>query len=120
MLVPCWLIAFFAPSGMFQESRVTHPHDSVANEIRGIRLRVQNQHEENPDFAFDEYNLADLPSNDSWGNPFQFVELNETGIYGCDSILHVYSMGSDGVSLSDGNDPDDINSWSYHLSLIHI
>ena len=44
---------------------------------------------------------------DPWGNPFRYVvSPSLDGGYG------VYTTGADGVSHSNGNDPDDLNSWS--------
>src|SRR5690606_32824124 len=45
-------------------------------------------------------NAADEPL-DQWGHPYQYVPDSS----------HVYSMGVDGVSMSGGNDPDDISTW---------
>jgi general secretion pathway protein G len=49
---------------------------------------------------------AEIPL-DLWGNPY---------VYRCPGAAStnewkIYSMGRDGVSKSDGNDPDDINLW---------
>ncbi len=46
---------------------------------------------------------------DPWGKPLQVVErLDDDGR----KRFAVYSFGFDGISKTDGNDPDDINSWS--------
>lgn len=50
--------------------------------------------------------LSDPPRMDSWGNPYR--------VQSCESVtngVRVYSTGQDGVSHTDGNDPDDIRSW---------
>ncbi|MCA9214734.1 MAG: hypothetical protein KDB27_16800 [Planctomycetales bacterium] len=54
---------------------------------------------------------ADYSSVDPWGNPYVCVQREEhTDCY----LLprHVYSKGRDGISSSDGNDADDLSSWS--------
>jgi len=49
---------------------------------------------------------------DPWGHPYMFVaEDRETGLW-----IGAYSKGRDGVSRSNGNDPDDLNSWSQNGS----
>lgn len=50
---------------------------------------------------------------DQWGNPYRcvFGKFRRPGIDRLYTI-GIYSMGEDGISLSNGNDPDDINSWS--------
>ena len=46
---------------------------------------------------------------DVWGNPFQVTErFDENGR----RSFGVYSYGRDGVSSTEGNDLDDINSWT--------
>ena len=50
--------------------------------------------------------LMDPPRPDAWGNPYR-IQSRET----YDETPRVYSTGEDGVSNSDGNDPDDIRSW---------
>ena len=42
---------------------------------------------------------------DKWGNQFIY-QYNKN-----DKVPKIYSLGSDGISSSDGNDIDDINSW---------
>ena len=51
---------------------------------------------------------------DSWQRHLQIIE-NENGDLRREAgRILVYSMGSDGKSESNGNDPDDINSWDDH------
>ncbi len=43
---------------------------------------------------------------DSWGTPFGYLrDPNLPGGFG------IYSCGLDGITISDGNDTDDINTW---------
>jgi hypothetical protein len=44
---------------------------------------------------------------DPWGNPFQVVYIT-----GSLPAARIYSLGPDGISETEGNDPDDINNWS--------
>ena len=47
--------------------------------------------------------------SDPWGRPLKIVErLDGNG----NRRFAVFSFGRDGMSRTDGNDPDDINSWS--------
>ncbi|MDB6076731.1 MAG: Type secretion system protein GspG [Akkermansiaceae bacterium] len=52
---------------------------------------------------------------DSWGGGYQYrlIPALPAG-YG------VYSFGMDGVSDSEGNDPDDVNSWTAREKAVHI
>jgi hypothetical protein len=52
--------------------------------------------------------LGNSDGTDAWGNPFRYA-----GFIPPTQAL-VYSCGQDGVSLTDGNDPDDLNSWGQH------
>lgn len=51
--------------------------------------------------------LMDEVPLDPWGHEYQYIPPAPEGIrdYG------IYSLGKDGISISNGNDPDDINSW---------
>ena len=53
---------------------------------------------------------SDHDHRDSWGNPYRCTMAKE----GETTRLGVYSTGEDGISRSHGNDPDDLNSWSYN------
>ena len=50
--------------------------------------------------------LMDPPRPDAWGNPYRIQPRQSP-----DEKPRVYSTGEDGLSNSDGNDPDDIPSW---------
>ena len=50
---------------------------------------------------------------DPWGNEYQICELqNVDQQLAGDCPFHVYTLGEDGITRTDGNDPDDINSWN--------
>lgn len=57
--------------------------------------------------------LGDPPSEerDSWGRPYQFARRDGKSS-GKIEAIGVYSLGEDGISRTEGNDPDDINSWT--------
>ena len=48
------------------------------------------------------------PEMDPWGHPYRVVAVAGEG----PDRFGFYSMGRDGISNSDGDDPDDVNSWS--------
>lgn len=50
--------------------------------------------------------MKSIPS-DAWGNPYRYLAGE-----GLKDGFGLYSCGPDGVSLSAGNDPDDLNTWS--------
>ena len=51
--------------------------------------------------------LADKIPLDPWGTPYQYIAPTSYV-----SAFALFSLGRDGVSQSNGNDPDDINNWS--------
>ncbi|MFC7335766.1 type II secretion system protein GspG [Haloferula chungangensis] len=51
--------------------------------------------------------LLDEVPTDPWGIPYSYVAGD-----GYPSGFGFYSPGKDGISRTQGNDPDDINSWS--------
>lgn len=56
-----------------------------------------------------EFQMASPPENDPWGNPLQAVErIDDAGT----RRIAVFSLGRDGASATNGEDPDDINSWA--------
>lgn len=55
--------------------------------------------------------LADVQAeSDGWSRPFHCVR-NQVSADGRVIKVGVYSFGEDGHSASEGNDPDDLNSW---------
>lgn len=98
-----------------------HPFDHMSlGQIRNYRLS-QDFHCGGHSFSdmtyeeFDRFFTEDFPS-DPWGNPYVFVNRDQDGVFGMRSRKHIYSMGEDGVSRSNGDDVDDINSWSPKLT----
>ena len=119
LLFLAWALAYnIAPYATLESALISYRHDNTAADIRGIRLWAASCHDTNPNRTIDEYDLTRLWADmgrdcDSWGNRFQIVERKESGVFGMQSPLHVFSFGVDGKSDSKGNDPDDINSWNY-------
>lgn len=104
-------------------ARVTYHHDVTSHDLRSIRTWavLQMLNEPGIDFAgFDRRQMAMeldfMDLHDPWGNPYQFVERDDVGPLGSDCTFHAFSMGADGTSVSNGNDVDDINTWSYDRS----
>jgi general secretion pathway protein G len=74
-------------------------------EAEGLKALVERPSTYPPDKPWKGI-MKEYPT-DPWGNPYHYVTSpNLERGYG------LYSNGSDGVSNSDGNDPDDWNSWS--------
>lgn len=48
-----------------------------------------------------------MPAVDPWGHPYAYLRGD-----GLPDGFGIYSMGPDGVSTTQGNDPDDLNSWN--------
>jgi hypothetical protein len=56
--------------------------------------------------------LRESPHKDPWKNPYRCIRFVHT--YGDETrALGIYSMGRDGVSKTNGNDLDDLNSWNW-------
>jgi len=55
--------------------------------------------------------LGESPHKDPWQNPYRCIRFVHT-YYGESRTFGVYSMGRDGVSKTNGNDTDDLNSWN--------
>ena len=51
--------------------------------------------------------LMDPPRPDAWGNPYRFQSRQSL-----EEKPRIYSTGEDGLSNTDGYDPDDIRSWN--------
>ncbi len=119
LIFPAWVIAYFvAPYATIENVRITYYHDVVANDVRQIRLWALNQSAVDPNLNYSDFEIAELwnamdGNLDTWGNAYRLIELNETGPFDSRSSFHVYSLGADGESMSNGNDADDINSWNY-------
>ena len=106
-----------APHADLRQVRYSWRHDSASNTIRLIRLHAHNQTFEEPNLSYDQFEFTNFwnemgGDRDSWGNPFQIVQLDMPNDEFTHNV-HAYSFGEDGISKTNGNDPDDINSWNY-------
>ena len=115
-----------------ETARICYRFDAAHSEVRNLRLAAESIWDgefDTPEFFgtkdltinllndwISETLLGDHPLTrctdhrrlDPWGNPYRCVlrkEINPQQPFG------FYSAGSDGVSQSDGNDADDLNSW---------
>ncbi|MDM4019634.1 hypothetical protein, partial [Roseiconus lacunae] len=50
--------------------------------------------------------------NDPWGNSYKLVMRQDAECDNPEFSVHLYSKGEDGISRTDGDDPDDLNTWS--------
>lgn len=72
---------------------------------QGLKALVEKPENFPPDKQWTQ--LADAIPLDPWGKPYQYIApTTAEGEYG------LYSFGRDGVSLTNGNDPDDRNNWT--------
>jgi len=55
--------------------------------------------------------LEESPRKDPWQNAYRCIQFGHA-YHGEPRTLGVYSMGRDGVSKTNGNDTDDLNSWN--------
>jgi len=99
-------------------TRISYRDIADLNNLRSYRIFFENRYEiENVQLPATLKEIIqsvdpELPRIDSWGNPFQFRLKDGKGSFGCKNPVHVFSYGEDGRSNSNGNDPDDINSWA--------
>ncbi len=71
--------------------------DNWHNELLGNDKAIINKHKIH-------FVLND--TKDAWGNEFRAI------IPGIHNTVDVYSLGENGISKTNGNDPDDMNTWS--------
>jgi general secretion pathway protein G len=72
---------------------------------QGLKALVEKPENFPPDKRWTQ--LADTIPLDPWGKPYQYIApTTAEGEYG------LYSFGRDGISLTNGNDPDDRNNWT--------
>jgi general secretion pathway protein G len=78
---------------------------SYPTQTQGLKALVEKPTDFHSDTEWTQ--LADRIPVDAWGNPYQYIAPS---FYNGEFAL--FSLGRDGVSQSNGNDPDDINNWS--------
>ena len=96
-----------------QSEKVRWSFDAVYADICQVRPYLVERLATNPSMSIAELqedeNSGMRPFHDIWGNPYQIVEHGKQG----EISVHLYSCGLDGVSVSGGDDLDDINSWNF-------
>jgi hypothetical protein len=140
-----WCFIFFAKTKLRQEypesTMVPERFSGAASDISSIQYLCHLREPFTLPVTQEQWRLFldDLAEQqgstvDPWGNEYQFVESKlleerESFIHGEGSGIcrlagvGVYSLGKDGVSETNGDDPDDINFWartdysSYYRSL---
>jgi hypothetical protein len=129
LIFPAYLLAV-AWAEWLDSCRLPNYHfAAAANDVRQFHLQVQyaDDIDQNNVINADVVNqwfeqslpaghsawrlLVEKPCLDRWGNPYRCVQ-NVTTDAGSHSALGVYSTGRDGESKTNGNDPDDLNSWN--------
>lgn len=114
-IVTAWCIAFaIAPHVQWQNVR-SHPRFfDATNHVEILRRRAMSAEQDNPGIS--RQNLLQDPlisnllgSRDAWGNSYHLTTRLASD--GKTMVFHFYSTGRDGISVSDGDDPDDVNSW---------
>ena len=110
------------------EFRGVHPpYTHAINEVTRLRLNIISARDAYPQsFSSSAVNgwlaRSNLGSNpfataiglesdlDPWGRPYVFLERSSPSKEIWDG-MHIYSLGEDGRTDSQGDDPDDINTW---------
>ena len=100
---------------------ISWKHDAAFNDIRQIRALISRQRVIDPGLKFSDFDQTQLASDfgdlsDPWGNQYQIIERDQISLPNSDATFHAFSFGLDGISKSNGDDPDDINSWGYDRS----
>ena len=123
VLIASWPIAYaVSPFLTVQVVRVTYHDDATRSLVRNACITAQNYASWKNDDKFPTLTtLIDsgiwsepMAWRDSWGRQMKVV-TDETGqIKSMKGQPMFYSTGHDGTSATDGNDPDDINSWDDH------
>ncbi|MEX2141279.1 MAG: hypothetical protein WD894_18585 [Pirellulales bacterium] len=131
LIFPAYLLGIFL-AGWWESHtvRINYLYMSALNDVRQIRLQLAYI-EENfgrttlSTSVIDQWLDDSLPANDPawrllverqrvdpWGNPYRSLNLalDDSSLF----AIGIYSTGEDGASLTQGNDPDDLNSWDEH------
>ncbi|MCA9265743.1 MAG: hypothetical protein KDA60_17900 [Planctomycetales bacterium] len=129
LVFPAFFLATFIAEWWDSQTLVTYRFTIALNEIRKIQFQLKWAHDlrDNSEITEDVVNqwlagslpdthpaahdLYESPGFDPWGSPYKClpnVQLSN----GVVQPFGVYSMGRDSESESNGNDPDDLNSWN--------
>lgn len=113
-IVLAWAIAFFlAPWIPFDRPFVHHRHQVAMAELRIIEDQIAHSFLSDANDAFDEEAFwRDLGfSSDPWGNRYHLAGGGKPTGVARPHPFGAYCLGQDGKSNSQGNDPDDLNTW---------
>jgi hypothetical protein len=135
LIFPAFFLGTFAAwlSDRGETARVCYRFDAAISEVRNLRLLAELIWDgafDTPEFCgtkdltvnlLNDWLAESLPSDhplirckdhrrlDPWGNPYRCVSLNSNN---SQLPFGFYSAGSNGISQTDGNDSDDLNSWN--------
>lgn len=102
-----WSIAFQEVNRLDSTIQMLHEMDFIDGEISQQSIEAWLDGSMGSNHRLRE-NLGESPGGDPWGNLYRCVERSVDG----EDRLGVYSLGRDGTSKSNGDDRDDLNSWS--------
>lgn len=124
----------------FAHIRISYRFEKAARQVRSVYMTFASYeciygYLPSPDFSNrvlnnktelpSRFNLWDAidkkPPLDPWDKPFVYIDKPKN-----DCSFGIYSKGEDGISNTNGNDPDDLNTWTntdrpyqYYLSKIN-
>lgn len=118
--IPAWALAVLLTPFIIPDVRITYRHDVAINEIRNLRHVLSSEFPDADNVSLDEIvNSAVWKQNcfdDPWDNDYCLTIRHEQDLWSGNNPFHVYSLGENGSTNSNGNDADDINSWNYDRS----
>lgn len=116
LIAPAWAIAFAGCSNSpFSRELVSYTHSDAVADIWYGRDALLTRYGANA--TIDDIDIQQLAIdldglNDPWGNSYKLVTRTEVACENSEFAIHLYSTGEDGTSSSEGDDPDDLNTWS--------
>jgi hypothetical protein len=129
LIVPAYVLGMYAAALLQSTGLVHYKFQRAINRTQLIADMIQFSESTGSKKQFDEatinpwlaqrlprshqiwQQLREHPGVDPWGQPYRYIR-NRHLTDGTVVELGVYSTGQDGVSETDGNDADDLNSWS--------
>ena len=118
ILLASWPIAYVLVPYLAGNSgvRTLHHHHVTSLQLRSAVSAAEPLLRQRPTTKADLLPNWSEPSAwiDSWERPLQILEDENGELRRDGGKLLVFSTGFDGNSDTDGNDPDDINSWDNH------
>ena len=103
---------FIACNFLLNSLLITWKHTRALFDIQSVQRIAQQLHNEKDKTGFSnaQNELFTLVSEtpDPWRNSYQVLNFSDNNEQ---LEIEVYSFGEDGLTLSSGDDPDDINTW---------